>query len=318
MKKSGRHGNPAGHGDIGARVMLVVVCLLWGTTWPLMKIALEEIPPLNMRTATTALGGAALCLIGLAGRRSFRIRTARAWGHLVVASLLNIVGFTLLSAFAQLAAATSRVAILSYTMPVWSVLLAWLLLHQRPSGTQTIAIFLCAAGFGILIYPLAATGVPLGIVLAILTGLVWSIGTVYLKWAQIEGDPIAIATWQIAIALVVIGACMLRFEGVFDLRAAPTETLVALLLAGVLGSGVAYGLWFAIVGRLTTAAASLGVLGSPVVGVVASILILGERPTAADIVGFALILSACACVLLGRPAAALPAPPEIPAVKIER
>ena len=44
----------------------------------------------------------------------------------LVASLLNIVAFSLFSAFAQLAATTSRVTILAYTMPIWSVLLAWL------------------------------------------------------------------------------------------------------------------------------------------------------------------------------------------------
>jgi len=48
--------------------------------------------------------------------------------------------------------------------------------------------------------------------------------------------------------------------------------------------------------------ASLGVLGSPVIGVVASILVLGERPSAADIVGFALIFAASSCVLFARPA----------------
>jgi len=42
------------------------------------------------------------------------------------------------------------------------------------------------------------------------------------------------------------------------------------------------------------------VLGSPVIGVIASVLVLGERPTASDVVGFALILAASACALLGR------------------
>jgi threonine/homoserine efflux transporter RhtA len=74
---------------------------------------------------------------------------------------------------------------------------------------------------------------------------------------------------------------------------------------GVLGTGTAYGLWFSIIRRLPATTASLGVLGSPVIGVISSVLILGERPTATDIVGFALILAASACVLLTRSASAL-------------
>jgi drug/metabolite transporter (DMT)-like permease len=50
--------------------------------------------------------------------------------------------------------------------------------------------------------------------------------------------------------------------------------------------------------------ASLGVLGSPVIGVIASVLVLGERPTAADITGFALILAASTLTLLSRPSTA--------------
>ena len=84
------------------------------------------------------------------------------------------------------------------------------------------------------------------------------------------------------------------------------------MLSGILGTGIAYGMWFAIVRRLSAATASLGVLGSPVIGVISSVLILGERPTMSDVVGFALILAASACVLFARgpPPAAIhrPAP----------
>jgi drug/metabolite transporter (DMT)-like permease len=77
-----------------------------------------------------------------------------------------------------------------------------------------------------------------------------------------------------------------------------TSALAALIFSGVVGSGVAYPLWFEIVRRLAAITASLAVLSVPVVGIVASILVLGERPTLADGIGFALIFAAAACVLL--------------------
>ena len=66
----------------------------------------------------------------------------------------------------------------------------------------------------------------------------------------------------------------------------------------MIGSALAYLLWFEIIRRLPATAASLGVLSVPVIGIVASVLILGDRPTAADMVGSALILAAAAGVLL--------------------
>ena len=180
----------AGLGNIRAKLMLVLLCLLWGINWPVMKIALQEIPPLSMRTISSAF--AALTLLGacVVSRRRLRIASAKSWGHVCVISLLNIGFFSILSAYAQITAATTRVTILAYTMPIWAVLLAWAVLRERPNASQTLAVVLCALGLAVLIYPLAKGGVPLGLLLALAAGAVWGAGTVYIKWAQLELDPL--------------------------------------------------------------------------------------------------------------------------------
>jgi len=291
-------------GDIQARLLLILLCLSWGLTWPAMKIALAGMPPLSMRTLTAAFGALTLFLICLAKRSSFRVPGARACGHVVVASFLNVVGFSLFSAFALMAATTSRVAILAYTLPIWTVLLAWLVLNERPNRSQVIAIALCAVGLAILIYPLAATGIPLGAVFAVGSAWSWAAGTVYIKWARIDADPMAVASWQLTMAFFVIAGCMFAFGGGLDLHNAHAGALIGVVFAGIVGNGIAYGLWFAIVRRVPAATASLGILGIPVVGVLASILIIGDRPTVADVIGFAFIFAASACVLVTPVAAA--------------
>jgi drug/metabolite transporter (DMT)-like permease len=70
------------------------------------------------------------------------------------------------------------------------------------------------------------------------------------------------------------------------------------------GNGLAYALWFTIVRRVPALTASLGVLCVPVVGVIASMVVLGDMPTATDVIGFALIFAASSCILFGRIAAA--------------
>jgi drug/metabolite transporter (DMT)-like permease len=290
--------------DTGARLMLIVLCVVWGITWPIMRIALSEVPPFTMRTVSSFAGGLALFAVCLVMRRNLRLPGLKGWVHVGIAAMLNVASFSVFSTFAQLSAATSRVAILAYTMPIWAVVLAWVFLGERPTGMQPVAIGLCAAGLAILIYPLTAAGIPLGIVLALATGVSWAAGTVYLKWARIDADPMAIAIWQVVISFFVIAACMLIFEGGPDFHAAHTDGVVATVVSGLLGTGAAYGLWFTIIRRLPAMTASLGVLGSPVIGVIASVLVLGERPTAADITGFALILAASTLTLLSRPSTA--------------
>ena len=168
--------------------MLVALGLIWGITWPVMKIALNEIPPLTMRATAAALGAVTYCLMCVVMRGSLRVPASKIWAHILVGSLLNIVAFSVFGAFAQLAATTSRVAILAYTMPIWAMLLAWLFLGERPNRVQTIALLLCVAGLAILIYPLTTHGIPIGIVFALAVGVCWAGGTVYLKWAHIEAD----------------------------------------------------------------------------------------------------------------------------------
>jgi drug/metabolite transporter (DMT)-like permease len=94
------------------------------------------------------------------------------------------------------------------------------------------------------------------------------------------------------------------FDGRLDLDHADARSLWATAFSGIVGSGIAYALWFAIVRRLSAATASLGALGIPVVGVLATVLMVGERPTVTDLVGFGLILAASACVLWVPAAAA--------------
>ncbi len=194
--------------------MLVVLCFIWGITWPIMRIALYEIPPLTMRTLTAALGALTLYLACRVQGRSLRLPDAKSWAHVTIASLLNIVAFTVFSSFAQLTAATSRVAILAYTMPIWAVVLAWLLLGDRPNRMQSFAL---ASVRHRPRHPDLSVGrdenCRSGIWLALVTGVCWAAGTVYLKWARIKADPMGVASWQVTIAFVVTAAFMLIFEG---------------------------------------------------------------------------------------------------------
>jgi drug/metabolite transporter (DMT)-like permease len=284
--------------DLTATLMLVALNFAWGFTWPAMRIALVEIPPFSMRVVSLGLGVVSLlAVVKLQGRR-FALGGVRDWLHVVVAGLLNIVGFTMLSSFALLLAATSRVAMLSYTMPIWAALFAWLALGERFTAARILALVLCGTGLAIVIYPLAQAGIPAGLLLAVAAGMSWAAGTVYLKWARISGDTVAVAAWQVVVAFVFVVACLPLVEGSLHLSHASAPALFGTIFTGLIGSGLAYFLWFKIIGRLPAMTASLGILSAPVIGVVSTAIMLGELPTVPDMIGFALIFAASVCVLL--------------------
>jgi drug/metabolite transporter (DMT)-like permease len=284
--------------DVAARLMLVALSLSWGLSWPAMKISLNEIPPFSFRIGTTGLACVVLFAIAIAQRRNVRIKRPIARLHLAVAGVLNVGIFTLGAAFAQLATTTSRVAVLTYTMPIWAALLARPVLGERLNMTRGISLLLCAVGLSVLVYPLIGSSDLIGVAIALTTAATWAVGTVYLKWARVDADPLAIAAWQLVAALVVTVAGLFAVEGSLHLWPVHAPALLAMIFSAVFGSALAYILWFEIVRRLPATTATLGVLSAPVVGAVSSMLVLGERPTVPDLIGFTLVLGAAACVVL--------------------
>jgi drug/metabolite transporter (DMT)-like permease len=280
-----------------AKALLVLLALVWGLSWPIMTIALAEISVWTLRVLGFSLSALSLfALIRLQGRSAASPRGVT-WMHIVAASMFNVVGFGLFSSFALLASSTSRVVIVNYSMPIWASLMAWLILGERLSIRAGLGLVLCIGGLTVLIYPVATAPSAIGLLLALCCALSWAAGTVYMKWARIPGDLLAITAWQIALGALVFGAGLLVFQGLPMPAAVSLKAVLAVVYNGLIGTGFAYILWFAIIERLPTATASLGSLATPVVGVSSSMMMLGERPTTEDLIGFALIFAAAVCVL---------------------
>jgi drug/metabolite transporter (DMT)-like permease len=284
--------------DTTAKLMLVALSFCWGLTWPAMRLALDDIPPFSLRVVTLGLGGGALMLYAKLKRRALTTGSWKNRVHLVVSSILNVLSFSLLSVIAMMFAATGRVAMLAYTMPIWAALLAWAVLGERLTRIHFIALALCLSGMTILIWPLAQTTSFIGLMIALTIAVSWAAGTVYVKYVRMSGDPVANAAWQVLISFFIVVLLLPVFEGELHLAQAHTKAFSAAIFAGLMGSGLAYFLWFGIIGRVSAMTASLGVLSAPVIGVVSTALLLGEIPTLSDIVGYVLIFAASVCVLL--------------------
>ena len=93
--------------------------------------------------------------------------------------------------------------------------MAYFVLGERINARSAIGLVLCVAGLAVLVYPVAEKSIqePIGLLLAWCCALGWGGGTVYMKWARIKGDLLAITFWQVTIGIVFFGAAYLIFEG---------------------------------------------------------------------------------------------------------
>jgi drug/metabolite transporter (DMT)-like permease len=274
----------------------VALALGWGVNWPANKLVLAEVGPWTFRVVGLAVG--ATLVLALAAWRQGRLvmPRGRTWLHVAIAGTLNVGVFAIFSVFALQGTSAPRVVILVYTMPIWAVLMARVLLGETLTARRLSALVLCAAGLAVLLAP--HLPLPGSLWYALATAWCWAGGTVYMKWAKIDLDPMTTAAWQIAIAWV--GVAFGTFSSGEPWYEWPVHwvTLVSWAWSAVVGVGFAYFVWFIVIERLPASTAAIGALLIPVVGVSSSALLLGEVPTLNDTIGFMLVFAAAACVLL--------------------
>ncbi len=284
-------------GAASAKLLVVLMGLGWGINWVAARIILEALPPWTMRTVGIGLGTLTLFAAAIISGVPLSIMR-RDWLKVVIAGFFNVAVFGAGSAYAQVYGTTSRAIVIAYSMPIWAALLARLVLKERLNAIKLAALGLCATGLTILIWPLARTGFPFGALFALGCAWSWACGTIYLKWARIAAPTLAAAAWQLLFGWLMLAAGMLAFDGLPQLWPLPGHIVAWLGYNGFVGMGLTYFLWFVVVERLPTTTASLGSLLVPVVGVIGSAWLVGERPSLSDAIGFACIFAAAASVLL--------------------
>ena len=280
----------------GATTLLPMfgAAIFWGFNWPIVRIMLATSPPWSLRAA--GLTGGAIVLFAAAKLSRTPLAIPRAsWIDLAVAAVLNVAIFNICTVFAQLSMPTSRAAILTFTMPLWTTLFAWMFLGEAIDRRRMAALSIGVAGLGVLAAPfwpvIAEGGVPFGLIYVLGAAISWALGTVYMKSHAIPAPALAITVWQVALSAVICVTAMAMFETPrLDLTAQPQ--LLAFIFHILLPQGWAYILWFNIVRRVPAATAAIGTLMVPVFGVLGAVVLLDDWPAPLDMLGLALILGA--------------------------
>lgn len=281
-----------------------VLALAWGLNWPAVKIALSEWPPFTLRAV--GLGAGALLLLVLAALQRQPLLPARtAWRGIIAGGLLAVALFNFSTAFAQLSTSTSRAAVLTFTMPLMSAVLAWAWLGERLTRERTLALAVGMAGVAVLAWPVLRNGwgggAPApwrGLLLPLLAAFGWAAGTVVLKRWPAPGSRLTVTAWQ----LLIGSACGLLAAGLTGEARPPwppaPRVAAALVFHVVFATALAYWLWFVLAERVSATVSSLTTLAVPVVGVAGAMLLVGDRPAGTDWLGFALVLAGAALSML--------------------
>jgi len=249
----------------------------WGLNWPVLKLLLEEMPPLAARGLAGLL--AALTLAGLAATRGVPLAVPRGrWRALTAAAALNVTAWMGLATMGLLYVGAGEGAMICYTMPAWTALAAWPLLGERPSAGRLLGLALGISG---VVLVMSGQGVSIevaklpGVAMILAGAILFSLGTVWFKRHPLELHPIASVAWQVGLGCLPLALLSPLFES-FDPAAVSGTAWLAFLYMAFLSLCLCYLTWFAALSALPAGLAAIGTLATPLIGVLSAAVMLGE------------------------------------------
>ena len=224
------------------------------------KIAVGYSPVMTFSAMRTALGAACLLLVLAVTRRSFRPPPLL---YTALIGLLQTTAFVGLNTIGLAGAGAGKVAVLTYTMPFFLLLLAWAFLGERLRGLQWPAVVLAFTGLLLVVSPWTLEGLWPSLV-TVLGGLAWAGSALVVKLMQRKHpdvDVLSLTTWQ-----MVIGCLPLIALAIVTQSGWPQWTagfILGLAYTTVLANAVAWVLWLFALHRLSAGEAGLGTLVDP-------------------------------------------------------
>jgi drug/metabolite transporter (DMT)-like permease len=283
-----------------ATALFVIVVLAWGTNWSVTKQLVEVIPPL-----WTAAIRSWIALIGL-------LVILQISGNLIVpkpgdipvvlsVALLHMTLFSMLVAAGLRFLPASKGIVLGYTTPLWVALVTPIVWKERLSGSSVAGVVLGVLGLGVILNPASLDwddhNVMIGAGMVILAAICWAVNIVYIRLHHWIASPLQLLVWQLLVASVVLSAIAAIIEGWPHVRWSQHLALL-LLYSGFIGTGLAYWAMSMVNRSLPALTTSLGLTATPVVGIVAAAIILGEPVNITVAVAAALIVGGIALTTL--------------------
>jgi drug/metabolite transporter (DMT)-like permease len=285
-----------------AWLQLAIAVVLFGLSWPILKMTLAAATPVWMAAARAGLSClAAFVLLG--GMRRLTWPTRADWPIVLSVGLLQLTCFFAFANLGVQVLPAGRSGVLAYTTMLWMVPLS--LVAREHVGWRGIAgTVLGLVGIVVLIDPLrfdwSQRNILLGHGWLLAGGFAWALAIFHSRHHRWRMTPLQALPWQMAVAAICLWILALIFEPNGHLDFDRQVLWWGLLYIGVLAGPTATWAAVSVARALPPITGSLGMLGVPLLGIAASVLLLGEPITLSLALGTALVIAGIAIVLLDR------------------
>jgi drug/metabolite transporter (DMT)-like permease len=285
-------------------VELLLLGALWGASFLFMRVGAPEFGPIPLIGVRVAVAAAFLLLVLLARGQLPALVAHPRRRELFWLGVLNSALPFCLFAFAALGITAGLNAILNSTAPMWTALVAFVWLRQRPTAGGLLGLLLGIVGVVVLVSGRGGPGGMSGSLAAIAAGLLaslcYGLGVVYTKQRLASESPWLVAAATQCAATLVLAPLAIWLWPEQPISAAAWASVIAL---GIASTGLAYILYFQLILAIGPARAVTVTLLIPIFASLWGTLLLDEAVTPRMLLGGGIVLlgTALATGLLGSP-----------------
>lgn len=280
--------------NIRDSILAFSVPINWGLGFTFAKVGLSEFPPLflmGMRFSLTAL--TLLWFVSLPKGYFIKIF----WIALLGFSIQYGLTFTGLS----MIDASLAVIVVQLEVP-FGVLLAILLLKERPDRQQILGMLLAFGGVYVLVGQPSLKDQIFPILLTASGGLMWAVGQIMVKRFASTVDSLSLVVWLGAFSgpQLIIGSFFLETGQWSAVENASWVGWSTVIYLGLIMTGLGYGVWYRVLSRNPVSHVMPVLLILPFVTIITSIIFLGEDPTLSVLLGGSIILAGVALIMVNK------------------
>jgi drug/metabolite transporter (DMT)-like permease len=278
------------------RQLLVLLALssIWGASFMFIKVGVRDFEPgalvfLRVGLGAVALVPVVLVLVGPADS----IRAVRGHlGALVITGAVNsVIPFWLIS-WAEQSIDSGLTAVLQACAPLFTALLAWRFSRgQRVTGTRLVGLVVGFAGVALLVGLPGGASDPVAALAVVLSGLCYAAAALYVGDRLTGVPPLLASTTALATATVLTAPL-----GVAQMPSSVPgwKSIVSVVVLGVVGTGVAYILYYSLIAGAGASRAILVTYLVPSLALLYGAILLDEPLTATAVAGLGLVLAGVA------------------------
>lgn len=264
--------------------LFLAMGVIWGVPYAMIRIAVADFDPIVVAFGRTFLG--ALLLLPVALYTKTLAPVFRRWRPLLLYTLVEITGPWLFIGFAETTLNSSTVGLLIAAVPLIAVVIVTTLGHDRFDARRTIGLIIGFAGVAALVGLDIDLREPAAIGAIALTTIGYAIGPIIINRALADLPPMGVVTGSLILAAVIY----LPFAALRRPSHFPADASWSVLGLAVICTAAAFLVFFALIGEVGPARATVITYINPAVAILLGVTLLNEPLTIGMGIGFPLVI----------------------------